>query len=114
MREIGEVAAALTLRAEQDEAADVDRQYELERRGERAVAAMQDEGRQRARRWAEDDRRDVTDRRFDPEPEEPPPPATDPAPRPHVLRPPAPRPTAPRRTRPVEEEDDDPPASWLQ
>jgi len=71
MTEIIRLAEQVAAQAERDEAAAFDRQYELARRGERAVADLAAQGAARARAWAEDDRRDEADRRFDPEPEEP-------------------------------------------
>ncbi len=69
MNEIARFAAELTAQARRDEAAAFDRQYELARRAERAVAALAADGQARGRQWAEDDRRDDVDRRFDPEPD---------------------------------------------
>lgn len=52
-----ELAEQLMARAERDDAAAFDAQYELARRGERVVAALAADGAARARQWAEDDRR---------------------------------------------------------
>src|SRR3954447_27018995 len=73
MSEIVRVAEQVGVQAELDEAEAFNRQYELSRGAERAVAALAKQGAARARQWAEDDRRDEADRRFDPEPDDPPP-----------------------------------------
>src|SRR6059036_1302680 len=72
MTEILRVAEQVGVQAERDEAEAFNRQYELSRGAERAVAALAEQGAARARQWAEDDRRDEADRRFDPEPDDPP------------------------------------------
>src|SRR3954470_316254 len=70
MSDIVQLAAELSARAQREEAAAFDRQYELARRAEAALAALTADGQARARQWAEDDRRDDADRRFDPEPDD--------------------------------------------
>src|SRR4051794_1980997 len=69
MNAIVQLAAELSARAQRAEAAAFDQQYELARRAERALAALTAEGQARTRQWAEDDRRQDADRRFDPEPD---------------------------------------------
>ena len=74
MNDIVRVAELVRAQAQRDEAAAFDRQYQLARRTDRVLAALEAAGRATAQRWAEDDRdaqRDQADRRFDPELDEP-------------------------------------------
>lgn len=108
MNDIAGFAAELGAQARRDEAAAFDRQYELARRSERAVAALAADGADRARQWADDDGRADADRRFEPEPED-------------AEAGPSPRPAAPRRVVGADaggdddrdDEEDDEPRSWL-
>src|SRR3954447_18756651 len=70
MNDVVQLATELTARAQREEAAAFDRQYQLARRAEQALAALTAAGENRARQWADDDRRDDADRRFDPEPDD--------------------------------------------
>jgi len=74
MNDIVQAAEQVRAQAQRAEAEAFDRQYQLARRTERALAALEAAGRTTAQRWAEDDRRaqrDEADRRFDPELDEP-------------------------------------------
>ena len=105
MNHIVRVAEQVRARAEQEEAAAFDRQYQLARRTRHVLAAIEADGLAKARQWDEDDRRDEADRRFDPEPAD----AAEPAPA-------APRASSagarPRAGNDDEYEEDEP-TTWL-
>ena len=108
MTDIGETARQVSAAAARDEAALFDQQYQLDRQAERAVATLVEQGRARARQWADDDRRDEADRRFDPEPDDAEERAAATA-----RGAPAPVRAAARPVEVEEEDDDDPPTRWL-
>lgn len=116
MNDIVQVAEQVRAQAQREEAAAFDRQYQLARRTEQALAALEAAGHATAQRWAEDDRRaqrDAADRRFDPEPDEPGPDGADAVP--------TTVPTTVRSTRrPIgdaaddwDDEGEDEPTTWL-
>jgi len=69
--EVVRAAERVRAGAEREEADAFDRRYALERRVEWALAALDEAGRALAQQWAEADRRDEADRRFEPEPDDP-------------------------------------------